>query len=186
MSLRRLLFIAGALLLALALSMPALAGGWSTINLDALPSGVAAGQETTIGLTVLQHGVTPRAGATVTLTFRDAGGGDAIVVPALEAGPVGHYIARVTLPRSGAWEWSVRAIATAGAPGPLLIEMADHPMPSLAVAAAAAPPSQVTPSAHLAIPDWAFATMLATLAIATLSAFGLGWHRRKQPTLAPR
>ena len=45
--------IAIAVMLALVLAIPVLAGGWAVITLDELPTNVAAGEPVKIGFTVL-------------------------------------------------------------------------------------------------------------------------------------
>jgi hypothetical protein len=60
--------IALAVLLSVVLAIPTFAGGWAVITLDALPTGVVAGEPFNIGFTVLQHGKTPMDGLDPTIT----------------------------------------------------------------------------------------------------------------------
>jgi cytochrome c2 len=111
-----------ALTLALILILPVFAGGWAVITVDELPTGVVAGKPTTIGFTVLQHGKTPLSGIdpTITATLSKS---ESFVVHAEEEGKPGHYIATLTFPTEGAWEWSIQAFTM------------DQPMPVLNVTA---------------------------------------------------
>ena len=60
---KRTIFVIGlTLLLAMAFTVPALAGGWAVITLDELPGQVEANQPLEIGFMVRQHGVTPLSG----------------------------------------------------------------------------------------------------------------------------
>jgi hypothetical protein len=82
------------------------AGGWALSSLDPLPP-LAAGDDVEIGFTVLQHGATPvplenltAGGDSVGLTVTDANGNETFF-PADPEGPVGHYVATVTVPAAG-------------------------------------------------------------------------------------
>lgn len=111
-----------ALALALVLAIPVFAGGWAVITLDELPAGAIAGEPLTIGFTVLQHGRTPMTGLDPTITatlLKD----EQFVVVAESEGKPGHYMATLTFPKEGNWEWSVQAFTM------------DQPMPVLYVAA---------------------------------------------------
>ena len=111
-----------ALLLAVALILPAFAGGWAVITLDKLPTGVVAGEPFTIGFTVMQHGKTPMKDLdpTITATLSDS---ESFVVHATPEGKTGHYVATLTFPKEGNWSWSIQAFTM------------DQAMPELSVAA---------------------------------------------------
>ncbi len=111
-----------ALLLSLVLVIPAFAGGWAVITLDKLPTGVVAGKPLTIGFTVLQHGKTPMTDIdpTVTATLSKS---DTFVVNAEAEGDPGHYVATLTFPKEGSWDWSIKAFSI------------DQPMPGISVVA---------------------------------------------------
>ena len=120
-----------AVLLALLFAIPVFAGGWAVITLDALPSGVAAGEPLTVGFVVRQHGRTPMTGLdpTITATLNKE---DQFVVHAEPDGKPGHYTATLTFPKEGEWRWSIQAFSM------------DQLMPTLNVAApVAGSPSQV-------------------------------------------
>ena len=126
-----------ALLLALVFVLPAFAGGWAVITLDELPAGVIAGEPLTIGFTVLQHGRTPMSGLYPTVTAKLFASED-LFVHAESDGEPGHYVATLTFPKEGYWEWSIQAFTM------------DQPMPGLTVAASGtAPVSQ--PSSQIEV-----------------------------------
>lgn len=104
------------LLLALAFTITALAGGWAVITLDELPGEVAANQPLEIGFMVRQHGVTPLEGQSPVITAKHAGSNKSVSVLASEKGEAGHYAATLTLPQAGEWQWSIEAF---GAPQPM-------------------------------------------------------------------
>ena len=111
-----------AFLLALAFSVPVLAGGWAVITLDSLPTGVVAGEPISVGFTVLQHGRTPMNDLEPTITanlHKD----QSLVVKAEPDDKPGHYTATPTFPAEGEWRWSIQAFSM------------DQLMPNLAVAA---------------------------------------------------
>ncbi|HEY3227797.1 MAG TPA: hypothetical protein VGJ87_01180 [Roseiflexaceae bacterium] len=120
----------------LALAAPALAGGWAVVTLDSLPREVRAGQSFQLGFVVRQHGVTPTnqdlngkplkpvltarkqgaatssrgSGTLVMIAARasvQAKGEDTIRVESRQEGAVGHYVADVTFPNDGVWEWQI-------------------------------------------------------------------------------
>ena len=110
------------LFLALVIAVPVFAGGWAVITLDELPSNVVAGKPFTVGFTVLQHGRTPMSGIDPTVTA-ELSASEKVVVDAEPEGNPGHYVATLTLPKEGEWEWSIQAFSM------------DQPMPVLTVAA---------------------------------------------------
>ncbi len=104
--LRRIVAISGLVcLLALAAATPALAGGWANVTLDRLPTDFRAGQFVTIGFMVRQHGVTPTNFVQPYLSARHLETSDTVRFAARQEGPVGHFVADVTFPAAGAWEW---------------------------------------------------------------------------------
>jgi hypothetical protein len=110
------------ILVSLLAAVPAFAGGWAVITLDELPSDVVAGEPFTVGFTVLQHGITPMTNIEPTVTAELAGS-EKIVIPAEPNGERGHYVATLTFPNEGNWEWSIQAFTM------------DQRMPVLTVAA---------------------------------------------------
>lgn len=111
-------------LVALAFSIPAMAGGWAVITLESLPTDVAAGQPQTVRFTVRQHGRTLMPDLEPTITARNAANGDSLLIDALPVnGSPGYYEATLTFPSGGSWEWSIQAFSM------------DQRMPDLVVSA---------------------------------------------------
>jgi hypothetical protein len=132
---RRSIFVCMAVVVAmLALAAPALAGGWAVVTLDTLPRDVRAGQSYQIGFVVRQHGKTPTnsdlngkplkpvlsghksagtssVGSGMLMVAGPAStvskGEETIRVEARQEGAVGHYVADVTFPSDGVWEWQI-------------------------------------------------------------------------------
>ena len=92
----------------LALSMPALAGGWAVTTLDALPGEVRAGETYRIGYTILQHGITPFSSSKTGILARSSAAGESLSFPARPDGARGHYVAEVRFPAAGQWSWEVQ------------------------------------------------------------------------------
>lgn len=106
----------------LATVAPALAGGWAVVTLDALPREARAGQAFQIGFMVRQHGKTPTNWDLNSKPLRpsviaqkqaaagqaaSANGEQLLRFAARQSGTVGHYVADVTLPSDGVWEWQI-------------------------------------------------------------------------------
>jgi hypothetical protein len=86
-----------------ALTGTAHAGGWATVELGEMPSGLVAGEPWHVELIVKQHGVTPMADVTPSVEITN----DAGAVHTFAARPtknVGHYVAEVTFPAAGEWK----------------------------------------------------------------------------------
>jgi cytochrome c2 len=111
------------LLLAMAFTVPAFAGGWAVIILDALPGQAQANQPLEIGFMIRQHGVTPLSGESPVIRAHLTGSTESIIVEAHEEGEAGHYAAALIFPQSGEWQWSIRAFT------------GTQPMPALTVVA---------------------------------------------------
>lgn len=139
---RTILAIGLTLLLAMAITVPALAGGWAVITLDELPGNVEANQPIEIGFMVRQHGVTPLGGESPVIRAHLADSTESVIVEASEEGEVGHYVATLILPKSGEWEWSIQAFT------------GTQPMPALTVvdATIAAPQSEPVAATTNALP----------------------------------
>jgi hypothetical protein len=95
--------------LTVALAAPAAvpAGGWATVELEALPSGVDAGDTWNARFTVLRHGVTPTDGAEPSVTIVNAENLAEITFPASPAGETGVYEAAVTFRDGGDWQINI-------------------------------------------------------------------------------
>ncbi len=91
----------------LALSTSALAGGWATVRLDEAPTGLVAGTPWQFGFMVLQHGVTPNSDVSPVVRAIHRETGEVVTAVARQDGPAGHFVAELTLPRAGEWQWSI-------------------------------------------------------------------------------
>ncbi len=151
-----------AVALALLLPLTALAGGWAVVTLDRAPTGIEAGKAFEVGFTVLQHGKTPVEGLSPKLVFsRVAAGrtpglakGETLSFNAQAEGKIGHYVASVTLPSDGKWNWEVDAF------GP------PHRMSALTVMV----PAKAQPAVEQAQPATVDATAARTNAVAPASS----------------
>jgi mono/diheme cytochrome c family protein len=101
----------------------ALAGGWAVVTLDHLPSQLVVNQPITIGFNVRGHGQTPLSGLKPTIAATRVGSEDTVTATAHGEGATGHYVATLTFPAVGNWEWYIDAYASR------------QPMPPLTVAA---------------------------------------------------
>lgn len=148
-------------------AVPVRAGGWAVVTMDSLPATFTAGQEYTLGFALRQHGVTLLSGMQSSITFTHAESGHTVTAQATDAGALGRYTARVTLPTEGTWRWTVQSFG-------------EHPMPPLTVVAPA-PAASATSER----PAW---LLVAIPALATLAVVGLlgGVRGRRTPTLALR
>lgn len=156
--------IAGAMLLLIAvLSVPTAAGGWATATLDRLPTFVA-GQETAVGFVLRQHGNTPISGISPSDVIFSNARGERLTFPARDEGARGHYLARVTLPTTGAWEWKISSFG-------------EHPMPPITVTATPVAPRDDTASL---LPRWLTAAAIMALALIALGGLILGFRWRGQ------
>jgi cytochrome c2 len=119
---KRTIFVLGlTLLLAMAFTIPALAGGWAVVTLDELPGEVEANQLFEIGFMVRQHGIKPISNQSPIIRAHLDGSTQSVRVLADDKGEVGHYAATLTLPQSGVWQWEIEAFGAA------------QPMPALTV-----------------------------------------------------
>lgn len=139
-----------AVVLLLTTVLVAEAGGWAVITLDEMPGQIAAGQAFSIGFTVRQHGRTLRDDLAPTLRFDRSDAKDSVIATAKRSGESGHYVAEVTLPSEGQWNWKVdieqfgmvtqdmSPLMVIAAPAPAVTTPASLPVPtSLPIAAGA-------------------------------------------------
>jgi hypothetical protein len=85
----------------------AFAGGWAVTTLDPLPNELRAGQTYAIGYMIRQHGQTPFTSAQTAIEIRSADSQAPQRFRAVPDGPPGHYVAQVTFPAAGEWQWDV-------------------------------------------------------------------------------
>lgn len=159
------------LMISLLIAVPAFAGGWAVITLDELPTEVVAGEPLTVGFMVLQHGKTPMTNLDPTVTAR-LSASEKLVVYAEPQGKPGHYVATLTFPKEGDWEWSIQAFTM------------DQRMPVLKVAAPVA--ETVNPPVVKAEPVTA---SVSPLLIVRVLAFAIGlvcvvWAYKQKSRLA--
>jgi hypothetical protein len=105
---RRILMIATVVLALGSAATPAGAatvkGGWATTTLDETVE-PAPGETLDVGFTILQHGRTPVNVPDVVVIVHD--GASDQRWPAVQEGAEGHYVAEVTFPDSGSYDWEV-------------------------------------------------------------------------------
>jgi hypothetical protein len=104
---RRSIFSFMVVVALLALAAPAIAGGWAVVTLDSLPQDVRAGQALNLGFMVRQHGQTPINSVEPVLEATNKDSDEMIRINAKQTGPVGHFVADVTFPSAGTWEWQI-------------------------------------------------------------------------------
>jgi hypothetical protein len=189
----------------LALTLPALAGGWAMVTLDSLPRELHAGESIQLGFTVLQHGKTPtnqdlngnpltplltavKQGGTDTT---QAKGAETIRVEARQQGPTGHYVVDLTFPSDGSWDWQITlpTYYVQDSPSgqstaifaPLTVLPPAVPAPAAAPAPATAPPATTWLGLSPAALRWAgLAVLLAAVAIGLYSQRGIVSRRPAQ------
>jgi plastocyanin len=110
MSRRRMLVGMLAVMLLLALSGPAMAGGYAVVHLDEEPGEVVVATPWRFGFMVLQHDVTPNSDVTPVMRALHTQTGEEIKITGIQEGPVGHFMAEVTFPRAGEWKWSIEPL----------------------------------------------------------------------------
>ncbi len=103
----RYLIALSVLVAALAAPAAAPAGGWATVELEAMPAGVDAGDMWTARFTVLRHGVTPTDGAEPSVTIVDPESSQRSKFPAASTGETGVYAADVVFPEAGIWTFEI-------------------------------------------------------------------------------
>ena len=157
------------LVAALVAAGTASAGGFATVGLGSLPTGVSAGEPWDPEITILQHGRTPLEGLMPMLTIYDENGVSRDFT-ATATGEPGVYQAHVVFPESGSWNiavdtgwWGEGGLTL----GPVTIEDA--------------PSGGAVPGSF---PVVTFA--LVALFVALLAAATLGARRRWRPTALPR
>lgn len=149
------------------------AGGWAVITLDDMPGQITAGQAFSIGFTVRQHGRTLRDDLAPVLRFDRSDAKDSFIATAKRSGESGHYVAEVTLPSEGQWNWKVD-IEQFG--------MVTQDMSPLMVIAALAPAASTSPS--MPVPSSLPVAAGALGAIVAAGAVALWVRTRARWTLA--
>jgi plastocyanin len=93
-----------------ALSAPALAGGYAVVRLDEPPGDVLVATPWRFGFMDLQHDVTPNSDVTPVVHALHKETGEEVTATGLQEGSVGHFVAEVTFPRAGEWKWSIEPL----------------------------------------------------------------------------
>ena len=93
--------------LALVWAPSVFAGGWAVTTLDPLPTELRAGQTYAIGYVIRQHGQTPFTSAQTAIQIRSSDSEAPLRFRATADGAPGHYVAQVTFPAAGEWQWDV-------------------------------------------------------------------------------
>jgi hypothetical protein len=102
----RYLIALAALVGALAAPAAAPGGGWATVQLEAMPTGIDEGGTWNARLTVLRHGETPTDGAAPMITISGPKG-EGETFAARPAGETGVYEAAVFFPSAGTWSYEI-------------------------------------------------------------------------------
>ena len=88
-------------------ALPYNAGGWAVVTVKELPDHAVAGQPLDLAYAVRQHGIQLIPGLEGRVVARS--GTLEATATAAPAGRAGHYAARLTLPRSGAWTITIHS-----------------------------------------------------------------------------
>ena len=104
----------------------AFAGGWAVITLEEIPRQPQVGEAITVAFVVRQHGRTPMVDLHPVITARNEATGAALTEEATAEGEPGRYVASLTFPSAGEWDWRIQAFTM------------DQRMPTLRVGSASA------------------------------------------------
>lgn len=99
----RQLIVLSVLAVVLASAGTASAGGWASVGVDPLPTGIDAGEAWRTEITVLQHGVTPLTDLSPVITIRERDTGEWRDFSATATDEPGVYAASVVFPEAGEW-----------------------------------------------------------------------------------
>ena len=161
MTTKKRVITATIILLALLLAVPAFAGGWVVITLDALPGEVRAGETVHIGFMVRQHGVRPTDDVSPALSATNRDTGETITAEAEQSGTTGHYKVTVLFPAEGVWEWQIAA-------PPFTQQTQLEPITVLPPAAAETGASSATAGSARSFLRWSGAGLLVLAAVLIL------------------
>lgn len=126
--LRRLIPISlFAVVTSVALAVTVRAGGWAATTLDTLPRNVAVGEPVTIGFVVRQHAIRPLSGLEPVVTAT-SGEYNLRVGAAEDREREAHYVATLTFPEAGTWEWQIDAFGMANEMPPLEVTPRSTPL----------------------------------------------------------
>ncbi len=191
MKARALLVVAILLGLLMLTVTSALAGGWATIHIEAMPDAIRANEPFTIEFTVWQHGNKPvhrvawDGGKVLEITprieLRHLDTGEALRFVAAPMKQNGRYAVEMVLPTEGRWAWTMALdpLTQEGELAALAVQPASMAGGAVALTAAGASAS----SSGAASPGSPF---VALVAIAAAAAGGLAlivfeWRNRRAP-----
>lgn len=103
---KRFVTVMALVMMLLAPTGMAAAGGWAVASFETTPAGFAAGQTQQVEYRILQHGVRPADVGTTEIRFFDKLG-EVAAFEGESTGEVGHYVAEITMPESGNYRWDV-------------------------------------------------------------------------------
>jgi plastocyanin len=93
-----------------ALSAPALAGGYAVVRLDEPPGDVLVATPWRFGFMILQHDISPNSDVTPVVRALHKETGEEVTATGRQEGAVGHFVVEVTFPRAGEWKWSIEPL----------------------------------------------------------------------------
>jgi hypothetical protein len=151
----------------MALAGQAFAGG-VVVTLDAMPADVQPGQPFDVGFTLISmHTSEGIAGQKPVVEAINSQTKEVISQVGRPDGPSGHYIATLTLPTEGRWEWSIQPFTDAQGGYPAS-ELTPIEVKALSAVSASAP-AQAAPVQQPGRIETLAAVALALLALAGLS-----------------
>ena len=145
---------------------PVAAKGPVSATLDEMPPQGSAGEPVEIGFTLLMAGSHPVDWERPSVTATNAATGETVEVQATAQGRPGHYIATLTFPSEGTWNWAIETQE-------IMVETELQP---LAVSPA---PTPVTAQPPAGVPVAVAAVIIGVLA--ALAIIGVGIARRTKP-----
>ena len=86
---------------------PVASKGPVTATLDEMPPQPSAGEPVEIGFTLLMDGSHPVDWERPSITATNAATGETVEVQAAPEGRPGHYVATLTFPSEGTWNWAI-------------------------------------------------------------------------------
>jgi hypothetical protein len=96
------------MLLMLAMSVTASAGGWATVEMEKPVTRVEVDEEMTLDFMLLQHGVTPTDWTKTYFEATNAETGEMMRVDATPGSETGRWTVDVTFASAGTWNWAIK------------------------------------------------------------------------------
>ena len=172
---RSILSLALALAAILALAMPALAGG-VVVTLDSTPTDVQAGAPFTVGFMIISahEGHLPITDGKPIILATNAATKERVTANAKAEGEPGHYVATLTLPSAGKWEWSIHPWGELNYPTAVL-----SPIEVRAAAAQAVPAAENASASQTSLDAALWPALVAIVAGGAIAAAVLVRLRRR-------